>query len=115
MAQRIDVAPARLVLENAVATNDQLGHENLGSLSYSHGFLPRTEPLKALPASHAAWDQIAAAIPTLFRTYTVREAVGDLPILSANDLPDEYILRASSLFSILAHLYWYSEPEAPAN
>ena len=41
MVHKIDIAPARLVLENAVALNDQLGHENLGSLSYSHGFLPR--------------------------------------------------------------------------
>src|SRR5690349_21012036 len=107
MAQKIEIAPARMVLENAVATNDALGHENLGSLSYSHGFLPRTEPLKALPPSHKAWDDIAAAIPALFRTYMVRQAVLDMPILSADDLPDAYVMRASSLFSILAHLYWY--------
>ncbi|MEO8396404.1 MAG: hypothetical protein ABI700_25650, partial [Chloroflexota bacterium] len=115
MVNRIDVAPARIVLENAVAINDQLGHENLGSLSYSHGFLPRQEPLKALPPSHKAWDEMAAAIPALFRTYSVREAVNEMPILSADDLPDEYVLRASSLFSILAHLYWYCEPEVPEN
>ncbi len=107
------VAPARIVLENAVARNDALGHENFGSLSYSHGFLPRREPLKALPASHKAWDDVAAAIPALFRTYSVRDAVADLPLLSADDLPDESVLRASSLFSILAHLYWYCEPQPP--
>lgn len=113
----IDIAPARRVLEEAIATNDALGHDNLGSLSYSHGFLPRTEPLRRLPQSHVAWDQVAEAIPRLFRTYTVRKTLDDMPILSANqaDLPDEYLLRASSLFSILAHLYWYSEPEPPEN
>src|SRR5436190_23866657 len=113
MAHKIEIAPARIVLENAAALNDQLGHENLGSLSYSHGFLPRTEPLKALPSSHREWDEMAAAIPALFRTYMVREAVLDMPILSADDLPDDYALRTSSLFSILAHLYWYCEPEEP--
>ena len=113
MAHKIDAAPARIVLEQAAATNERLGHDNLGSLSYSHGFLPKREPLKALPAGYVAYDQIAAAIPALFRTYSVRKTVGDLPILSLDDLPDEYLLRASSLFSILAHVYWYSEPEPP--
>lgn len=115
MMQEHDIAPARHVLEAAISANDRLGHENLGSLSYSHGFMPRREPLKQLPPSHKAWDEVAAAIPTLFRTYAVRKVLADLPILSAarTDLPDEYVLRASSLFSILAHLYWYSEPEPP--
>ncbi len=115
MAHRIEIAPARIVLEKAEALNDRLGHENLGSLSYTHGFLPRREALKSLPPSHKAWDEIAAAIPALFRTYSVRQAVDELPLLSADDLPDEYIMRASSLFSILAHLYWYCEPGAPEN
>ncbi len=113
MTRILDVAPARVVLENAIARNDALGHENLGSLSYSHGFLPRREPLAALPSSHKAWDDLAAAIPALFRTYSVRDAIADLPLLSADDLPDECVLRASSLFSILAHLYWYCEPQPP--
>ncbi|MEP7290826.1 MAG: cytochrome b5 domain-containing protein [Chloroflexota bacterium] len=113
MVHKIVIAPARVVLENAAAINDQLGHENLGSLSYSHGFLPQREPLKALPPSHKVWDEMAAAIPALFRAYAVRKAVGEMPLLSADDLPDEYVLRASSLFSILAHLYWYCEPEPP--
>ena len=115
MVHRVDTAPARIVLENAVALNDRLGHENLGSLSYSHGFLPRREALHALPTEFKAWDEIAAAIPALFRSYSVREAVGELPLLSADALPDAYVMRASSLFSILAHLYWYCEPEAPEN
>src|SRR5437763_6702458 len=102
MVERIDVAPARHVLEEAIAVNDRLGHDNLGSLSYSHGFLSRQEPLTQLPASHKAWDDVAADIPHLFRTYAVRKGLDDIPLLSAEqaDLPDEYLLRASSLFSI---------------
>jgi sulfite reductase alpha subunit-like flavoprotein len=115
MAQ--DIAPARHIIEEAIATNNQLGHENLGSLSYSHGFLPRTEPAKCLSSSqHKVWDEIAADIPHLFRTYAVRKVLDEMPLLSAasEDLPDVDLVRASSLFSILAHLYWYCEPEPPA-
>jgi sulfite reductase alpha subunit-like flavoprotein len=115
MADQHTVVPARQVIEDAIAINNQLGHENLGSLSYSHGFLPTQEPLKLLPLSHQAWDDVAAYIPFLFRTYAVRKVLNEMPLLSAEvaDLPDEYLLRASSLFSILAHLYWYCEPEPP--
>lgn len=115
MQSQADVIPARRVIEAAIATNDRLGHENLGSLSYTHGFLPRQQPATSLPASHHAWDEIAVDIPHLFRTYAVRQVLNDMPLLSAQpeDLPDEHLLRASSLFSILAHLYWYCEPEPP--
>ena len=115
MADQNNIVPARQVIEAVIATNHQLGHENLGSLSYSHGFLPTQEPMKSLPSSHQAWDEIARAIPSLFRNYAVRKAINELPVMSADaaDLPDEYLLRASSLFSIMAHLYWYCEPEPP--
>jgi sulfite reductase alpha subunit-like flavoprotein len=109
------VIPARQVIEDAIATNNRLGHDNLGSLSYTHGFLPHLAPATSLPSSHRAWDQIAVEIPHLFRTYSVRQTLNEMPLLSAlsDDLPDVDLLRASSLFSILAHLYWYCEPEAP--
>lgn len=117
MQRPTDVIPGRRVIEAATAVNNALGHDNLGSLSYSRGFLPRQEPAKRLPSGHAAWDEVAAAIPSLFRTYSVRKTLNDMPLLSADeaDLPDTDLLRASSLFSILAHVYWYSEPEPPAN
>src|SRR5689334_595287 len=115
MKVQVEVIPARRVIDAAIATNDRLGHDNLGSLSYTHGFLPRQAPALSLPSSHRAWDQVAADIPHLFRTYAVRKALRELPLLSAQpeDLSDEHLLRASSLFSILAHLYWYCEPEPP--
>src|SRR5688572_18445273 len=103
-----DTVPTLRVIENAIATNQGLGHENLGSLSYSHGFLPPNEPLRALPNSHKAWDDAAAAFPSLLRNYSVRKELASLPLLSADELPDEYLVRASSIISIMAHLYWYS-------
>lgn len=108
-----DIAPTRRVIEDAIATNARLGHENLGSLSYTHGFLPPDEPLRALPPSHRAWDEAAAAFPTLLRNFQVRREIEALPLLSADDLPDKYLVRASSIISIMAHLYWYSEPKEP--
>lgn len=112
---KMKAVPARQVIEEAIATNDRLGHENLGSLSYTHGFLPRQQPAMTLSASHRAWDQVANDIPHLFRTYAVRKTLDEMPMLSAlaEDLSDVDLLRASSLFSILAHLYWYCEPEPP--
>lgn len=115
MTAQTEMAPARRVVEAAQATNDDAGHENRGSLSYSYGFLPRREPMKALPAPYDAWNQIAADIPYLYRMYAVRKGVAELPLLSANDLPDAALTRAAALFGILAHVYWYSEPEAPEN
>jgi hypothetical protein len=87
MVDRYEIVPARQVIEEAIAINSQLGHENLGSLSYSHGFLPTREPMKRLPSSHQAWDQIAANIPFLFRTYAVRKVLNEMPLLSAGEDP----------------------------
>ena len=109
--------PALRVMENALAATAENGHENEGSLSYSHGFLPVTPPILALPASHAAWDQVANSTAEMMRTYSVRRRLEEMPLLSASveDLPDEYLLRASSMFSIFAHLYWYAQPDEPTN
>ena len=53
-------SPARRVVLDAIATNDRAGHDNLGSLSFTHGFIPRAEPRRSLPRSHAAWQCSAA-------------------------------------------------------
>ena len=115
MRMMADVVPTLQVIEDAIATNQQLGHENLGSLSYTHGFLPPHEPLRALPSSHSAWDEAAASFPSLLRNYSVRRELDAMPLLSTDDLPDHYLVRASSIISIMAHLYWYCEPAEPEN
>lgn len=115
MVVSVNAVPTLKVMEAAIATNARLGHENFGSLSYTHGFLPPTEPLRALPASHRAWDEAAAAFPGLLRDFRARRELDALPLLNADDLPDEYLVRASSIISIMAHLYWYCEPSEPEN
>jgi sulfite reductase (NADPH) flavoprotein alpha-component len=102
-----DMIPARLILTTASQANKRLGHENLGSLSESHGFLP-TKPLSLqLPSGYEVWDEMAENLPELFQTLTVRQALEAMPILSAAeaDLPDEHVLRASVILSMLAHSY----------
>jgi hypothetical protein len=114
---KISPIPARQVLSNAEETNKRLGHENLGFLSESHGFMPRERPLLHLPPSHQVWDAIAADLPELFRSMTLRPAFDRMPVLSAaeDDLPDRYLLRASAMFSFFAHAYHYVEPDPPAH
>ncbi|HNH78783.1 MAG TPA: cytochrome b5 domain-containing protein [Anaerolineales bacterium] len=108
--------PSRLAFENAVSFNQKHGHENLGFVSAQWGFLPVKPPLLALPDYFKAWDVIAADLPSLFRTLQVRRAVDALPYLNVDEhhLPAEYLLRASSLVSILLHAYVRVEASAPA-
>ncbi len=106
-----DPIPARRVLLEAEAANRTLGHENLGFLSESHGFLPVEQPRLALPSSHRVWDDVAAALPEMFRTLTLRKRLAGMPILGAAEdkLPDGDLYRASVIISIFAHAYHYVE------
>ncbi|GAB4581777.1 MAG: hypothetical protein Fur0022_45270 [Anaerolineales bacterium] len=105
------LAPIRHILNLAESTNLSLGHENLGFLSSSHGFMPREHPLLALPASHATWDEVAAELPELFRTLRLRKRLEQMPLLPATEdaLPDRFLQRASVIFSLFAHAYHYAE------
>ncbi len=108
-------APSRLVFEKAVEVNQALGHENLGPLSAETGFLPDPPPLLKLPDAFQPWDEIAERLPALFSNLTLRAEVDKLPVLKAGiaDLPDKYLLRASSFMSILAHSYYRIETDPP--
>ena len=98
---------AREVFEAAEAHNRKVGHENAGFLSADHGFLPLEPPLQALPSPYDEWDGVAAQLPELFRSLRLRQVLDGLPELSfsPSDLPDSYLLRASSMVGILAHSY----------
>jgi ferredoxin-NADP reductase len=98
------MVPSRVVLREAERDVD-VGHENLGFLSESHGFLPKLPPRLRLPDSHRAWDDMAAELPELWRTVSVREALAELPTLDASGLAEADVWRASSLLSIFAHSF----------
>jgi len=112
-----DVTPSRLILTTASQENIRLGNENLGFLSELHGIMPVTPPLLHMPSGYEAWDEIAENLPELFRTIRVRQALDAMPVLSAAkaDLPDEYLLRASVIMSMLAHSYHRVEADPPPN
>src|SRR5688572_20589069 len=95
--------PMRQVLEDAEALNRRLGHESLGFLSATHGFLPLEPPRLTLAASHRAWDEVAAALPEMFRTLTLRRQVAAMPLLSATEdaLPEGDLYRAAAILGIL--------------
>jgi sulfite reductase (NADPH) flavoprotein alpha-component len=110
-----NTVPSRLILTTAAQTNKRLGHENLGFLSESHGIMPLKSPPLKLPPGYEAWDDLAESLPELYRTLSVRKALAALPVLSAKeeDLPDECLLRASVIMSMLAHAYYRVEADPP--
>lgn len=110
-----DMIPARLVLSTAEQANKRLGHENLGFLSETNGLMPIKPPPLNLPAGFEAWDNMAASLPELYRTLRVRQALREMPVLSAaaEELPDAYLLRASVIMSMLAHSYHRVEADPP--
>lgn len=110
-----DGAPARAVLEEVAGANERAGHENRGAVSEGRGFLPTRDPQTELPESHRAWDEVAAELPGLFRSLSVRPAVDALPVLPAGSdaLPDDSLQRAATVLGILAHAYHRVQPLWP--
>ncbi|MBC7659515.1 MAG: gamma-glutamylcyclotransferase [Chitinophagaceae bacterium] len=107
---------ARSVIEAAETTNHFLGHENLGFLSYSHGFMPKHSPKLEMPQAFREWDEVASDLPRLYRTLELRQRIDHMRILDASEefLSDSYLLRAASLLAMLAHAYHYVETTPPA-
>ena len=96
--------------------NQLAGHQNLGPLSARYGFLPAPGANVRLPESHAAWDDLAAALPDLHRGLTVRTTIDRMPVLSAerSALPDESLQRAAVVLGLLAHAYFHLSAGRPA-
>lgn len=78
-------------------------------LSPVTGFIPSSPPLTKLPASHGAWDILADKLPELMKTNTVAQYIDQMPCLSASDLPDNAIYRASVIIGSASHAYAYAE------
>jgi sulfite reductase (NADPH) flavoprotein alpha-component len=106
---------SRAVLDKAEAAHAELRHENLGFLSQRHGYMPVDLPREAMPKAYAAWDQIAAELPELYRSLTLRRRARELPVLRADEenLPDDALLRAALLLGMLSHAYHYTETAPP--
>ena len=115
------LSPASRVLLDVERTNDRLGHENLGPLSPSTGFLPSRPPLQSFSPRHAEWDRVAAGLPELYRSLTVRSTVEAMPVLAADSaaLPDHELARAATVLGVVAHAYFHQSlsdpPRLPAS
>ena len=107
MAAEPGGGPAARVLAAAERRNAELGHENLGPLSESHGFLSRRVPEHDLPAPYDAWVAAADELPELCRKLRVRPRLDGLPLLdaAADALADRHLLRAAGVLGLLAHAY----------
>jgi sulfite reductase alpha subunit-like flavoprotein len=99
--------PSRAVLGLAERRSKALGHELGGFLSTLAGFMPRLPTVQSFPSTHTAWDEVVQRMPELWRTVALRGALRELPLLSATceDLPDEFVWRASVALGIFAHAY----------
>ncbi|KAL7903789.1 hypothetical protein GGI35DRAFT_465201 [Trichoderma velutinum] len=109
--QQSHLSPCAAVINRAQQMNEANKHENDGFLSYESGFMPLSSPLTQLPPRFKAWDQLAASLPELLRDQTLRATVDRLEVLSADaqSLPDKYLQRASTILSIVAHLYVHAD------
>jgi sulfite reductase alpha subunit-like flavoprotein len=107
MSVETRTAPAARVLEEAGRRNASLGHENLGPLSESHGFVSIRPPVHDLPAPHDAWVEAADELPELCKSLTVRRRLDELSLLDASPeaLADGDLPRAASVIGLLAHAY----------
>ena len=108
----MEMGPARSLVRHVERRSRHLGHENSGFLSIDTGFVPRQDPRLQLDSRFAVWDQVAAELPSLYRSVAVRRTLEGLPVLDATPahLPDGDVLRATALLAILAHAYWYCQP-----
>jgi len=93
------------VVQQAEINTQRCGHENNGFLSIDYGFTPSMTPLLALPETHRAWDQLVQDLPMLFQTQQLRSYLGKMEVLPASrgELDDQYLLRAVTILSIVAH------------
>ncbi|KOS48758.1 hypothetical protein ACN38_g184 [Penicillium nordicum] len=106
--------PCERIIEEAERTNRRNGHENAGFLSKGAGFSP-LKTMKALPPSHAAWDQLVSDLPHLIQTQTVRDTVTKIPLLDASPeaLPGIYLQRAATILGMTAHVFVRMEGNEP--
>lgn len=114
-ASRSNASRCRSVVREAERRTAERGDENEGFLSWSHGFIPKSAPLRRLAPEFAAWDELAAEMPELHRDLSLRRRVEALPLLDASEaaLSDKQVLRACALLAIVAQAYWYVELSPP--
>src|SRR5689334_6864681 len=77
------------------------------------GFLPHTDPLRALPAAYSVWEEVAADLPKLLVARKARTFAQRMPVVDASALADgDELRRAMLLLSFLGHAFVWEGPAA---
>eukprot|EP00594_Rhizosolenia_setigera_P009402 CAMPEP_0178965684 /NCGR_PEP_ID=MMETSP0789-20121207/16463_1 /TAXON_ID=3005 /ORGANISM="Rhizosolenia setigera, Strain CCMP 1694" /LENGTH=1440 /DNA_ID=CAMNT_0020650785 /DNA_START=28 /DNA_END=4350 /DNA_ORIENTATION=- len=97
---------AREVVMHAEKINEELGHENKGFLSFSHGFAPRLTPITHFPPEFEAWNKLVDLLPSLLSSRKLRKYCDGMPTLDAKLLPPIFAIRAANVLGFTAHAYW---------
>lgn len=81
-------------------------------IDFSNGFLPAIDPLKALPPSFMAWEEIAAHLPKLLLSNQFKENIEHCPAFPTNLLKSTAEQeRAMLILSFLGHAYVWGSPQ----
>ena len=82
-------------------------------LNHERGFLPLQDPLKRLPRTFDAWEELALRLPKLLASDQVRPTIADLPPFPVEAISDSREReRAMLLLSYLGHAYVWGGPRA---
>ena len=75
---------------------------NDGWISYTYGLCP-PHPLQRLTNKYYLWEEWANKLPHLYQTGRYVEYFNSQPILSANELKNDDLLRANQILGLCAH------------
>jgi indoleamine 2,3-dioxygenase len=77
----------------------------------ARGFVPAADPLLALPAAYAAWDEIGTSLPPLLRSHKLRDTIRTMPELEFGaEHPPLAQERALMLLTMLVNAWVWSGP-----
>ncbi len=82
-----------------------------GQLSLKYGFLPSSPLPDKLPEDFQLWDELAALLPLMLRTFNERIILKQMPMLDANKLGDKYLARAAVILGAFAHAFYFNEKD----
>ncbi len=79
------------------------------------GFLPSPDPLKALPAAYAIWDELGRELPALLLMGRLRAWIERMPLLDQAPLTQRHEAeRALMLLTTAVSAYVWADPTQPA-
>lgn len=83
---------------------------SLFEIDAERGFLPAEDPLRHLPSSFSAWEEVARELPKLFLTSKLRHTLQQMPLVSIDGLmTNAELKRAMLLLSYFGHAYVWAD------